>query len=257
MDLACSGRWVCVVNQSTLAIALLCSTAAAQSVYQPGAANAVPAVGQAQAAAATTVLEPGDVYLPGSRVYVFVAKTGLGHEHGVMGQLLASKLQLDAAQDAGQLVFDMRSFAADCDVARKYVGLDGSTPPTTQQEVNANMLGSAVLDVGRFPTASFAVRSVAKLPQPSPRGLAQYQLLGDFTLHGVVRPIQVVAEAEEQGGWVHLRGGFNLLQSQFGITPFTKAFGAVGVADELKVYGDLWIARQRQAIAATAAPANR
>ena len=49
---------------------------------------------------------------------------------------------------------------------------------------------------------------------------------------------------------MHLRGGFTLLQSQFGITPFTKAFGAVGVADELKVYGDLWVANQRQVVAA-------
>jgi hypothetical protein len=72
-------------------------------------------------------------------------------------------------------------------------------------------------------------------------------------LHGVTRPIQVVAEAEEQKGWLHLRGGFTMLQSQFGITPFTKAFGAVGVADELKVYGDLWFARERQEVVAAAA----
>ena len=52
---------------------------------------AVPSVGRAQApnpaAAATTVYEPGDVFLPGSRVYVFVGKTGFGHEHAVVGQL--------------------------------------------------------------------------------------------------------------------------------------------------------------------------
>jgi polyisoprenoid-binding protein YceI len=254
-----SGDATRMMRGSTAAVLLLIfdSTAFAQSGYQSTTANALPAVGQAPLAAATTVLEPGDVYLPGSRVYAFVGKTGFGHEHGVMGQLLASKLQLDATQDAGQLVFDMRSFAADSDAARKYVGLAESTPVTTQREVNANMLGTAVLDAGRFPTASFAVRSVSKLPQPGPRGLVQYQLQGDFTLHGVTRPIQVVAEAEEQSGWVHLRGGFSLLQSQFGITPFSKAFGAVGVADEVKVYGDLWIARQRQSVAAAAAPANR
>ena len=206
-----------------------------------------------QPAAATAVYEPGDAFLPGCRVYVFVAKTGLGHEHGVVGQLQQGRLNLDAAKDAGQLVFDMPSFTADTDVARKFVGLSGVTPPATRRDVRANMLGSAVLDVARFPTGTFVVRTMAKLPQPSSKGLPQYQLDGDFTLHGVTRPIQVVAEAEEQKGWLHLRGGFNMLQTQFGMTPYTKAFGAVGVADELKVYGDLWFARQRQEVATTKA----
>ena len=140
----------------------------------------------------------------------------------------------------------MSSFAADTPEARKFVGLEGTTDASTQQQVNANMLGADVLNVARYPTARFVIKEIAKLPQPSQHGLAQYQLKGDFSLHGVSRPIQVIAEAEDQNGWTHLRGGFTMLQSQFGITPFTKAFGAVGVTDQLSVWGDLWIAKQRQ-----------
>ena len=69
--------------------------------------------------------------------------------------------------------------------------------------------------------------------------MAQYKLAGDFSLHGVSRPIQVVAEVEEKNGWTHLRGGFTMLQSQFGLTPFTKAFRAIGVTDQLNVRGDV------------------
>lgn len=234
---------------ATAGLLIVVLQVSAQSI---GAANVAPATA-GQVSSATMVYEPGDVYLAGSRVYAFVGKTGFGHEHGVVGQLLSSKLQLDAAQNAGRLDFDLRTFTADGDAARKYVGLEGTTPPTTQQEVNTNMLGAAVLDVAHYPTASFVVHSAQRLPQPSQRGLMQYQLDGDFTFHGVTRPLQIVTEAEEQGGWTHLRGGFRLVQSQFGITPFSKAFGAVGVADEVKVYGDLWIAKQRQEVAATAA----
>jgi len=235
-------------------LVLVCASLFAQGTDPTNAGSAIlPATQSAQQA---TTYKPGDLYLPGSRVYVFVGKTGFGHEHGVTGQLQASKLQLDATQDAGQLVFDMKSFVADTDRARKYVGLAGTTPATTQQEVNTNMLGSAVLDVSHYPTASFAVRSSKRLPQPSARGLTQYQLQGDFTLHGTSRPILVVAEAEEQGGWIHLRGGFSLLQSQYGMTPFNKVFGAVGVADQVNVYGDFWIAKQ-QAVATAGAPGNR
>jgi polyisoprenoid-binding protein YceI len=108
------------------------------------------------------------------------------------------------------------------------------------------MRGADVLDVARFPTASLKISQISKLPQPGQHGNPQYQFTGDFTLHGMTRPLQIVAEAEEQNGWTHLRGGFTMLQSQFGITPFTKAFGAVGVTDQLTIWGDIWIARQRQ-----------
>lgn len=182
-------------------------------------------------------------------MYVFVGKTGFGHEHGVVGQIKQGRIQLDAARDAGGLVFDMASFAADTAEARKLVGLQTPTDASTQQQVTANMRGADVLDVARYPTASFVIKGIARLPQPSQRGLPQYQLTGDFWLHGVSRPIQVIAEAEEQNGWIHLRGGFSMLQSQFGITPFSKAFGALGVTDQLNVWGDLWISKERQVAA--------
>ena len=217
--------------------------AASRCIAQTG--DSTPVAARTNATS-QTVYEVGDVYLPSSRVYVFVGKTGFGHEHGVVGQIKQGRISLDAPRDAGGLVFDMASFAADTPDARQFVGLQTPTDASTQQQVNANMRGAAVLDVARFPTASFSIKEIVKLPQASPRGGLQYQFNGDFSLHGVSRPIQVIAEAEEQNGWTHLRGGFSMLQSQFGITPFTKAFGAVGVTDELRVWGDLWIAKQRQ-----------
>jgi polyisoprenoid-binding protein YceI len=108
------------------------------------------------------------------------------------------------------------------------------------------MRGDSVLDVAKFPAASFTIKQIKKLDKPSQRNLPRIQLDGDFLLHGVTRPIQVVAEVEEKNGWTHLMGGFTMLQSQFGITPFKKAFGAVGVADQLSVWGDLWISKRRQ-----------
>jgi polyisoprenoid-binding protein YceI len=211
------------------------------SLAQTNAVNATR-----PAANSSETLEPGDVYLPSSRVYAFVGKTGFGHEHGVIGQLKQGRIDLSGAREPGSLIFDVSSFAADTPEARKFVGLPNQTDASTQQQVNANMRGSEVLDVARFPSASFTIKQVAKLSQPSKRNLPQIQLNGDFTLHGVTKPIQVVAEIEEQGGWTHLMGGFTMLQSQYGITPFTKAFGAVGVADQLTIWGDLWISKQRQ-----------
>ena len=176
--------------------------------------------------------------------YVFVGKTGFGHEHGIVGQLKQGHIDMSPGKNVGILDFDMATFTADTPEARKFVRLEGATDASTQQQVNTNMRGADVLDVGKFPTSRFTIKEIVKLSQPSQSGLPQYRLNGDFTLHGVTRPIQVMAEAEDQRDWTRLRGGFTMLQSQFGITPFTKALGAVGVTDQLTVWGDLWIAKQ-------------
>ncbi len=177
-----------------------------------------------------------------SRVFVYAGKTGFGHEHGVVGRIQRGTLRLGADQNAGQLVFDMARFEADSDAARKSVGLHGSTDLSTRQKVNANMRGQDVLNIRKYPTAIFTIESSRLLEEKSQRGFPQYRLDGKFTLHGVTQPVRIIADAEPREGWLHLRGGFVMLQSSYGITPFSKAFGAVGITDRLKILGDLWIA---------------
>lgn len=200
-------------------------------------------VSVAQEATATTpAFQPADVQTQASKVYVFVEKTGLGHQHGVEANLLTSSLVLGATENAGQLVFDMTSFNADTPAARKYVGLSGTTDEGTRSAVNQNMKGSAVLNVSQYPTATFDVASAKATGQSSRQRLPVYQLDGQFTLHGTKRPLSVMVEVEQDRGWLHVRGNFNIKQTSFGITPYSKAFGAIGVADELKIYGDLFVA---------------
>ena len=187
---------------------------------------------------------PGDVDLTGSRVYVFVGKTGLGHDHAVVGSLQAGRVRLGAADQAGALVFDMRSFRADTPEARKLLGLAGETDADTRRQVDENMLGPAVLDVARHPTATFEVRSALPAPQQPANGKTVYDLMGTFTLHGVARPVTIRAEAEAVGPLIRLWGGFSAKQTDYGMKPFAKFGGVVGVADELKVYGDIRLAAE-------------
>lgn len=184
-----------------------------------------------------------DVSLPvnvsASRVYIYVGKTGLGHNHGVEGRLKSGSLQLEGSGAGGELVFDMTSFDADTDAARRYVGLAGSTDASTKQQVNANMKGAAVLDVQRYPTAKFVVDGVKRTEKKSRDGQPLYELSGKFTLHGQTRPLKLEASVEERSEGKRLRGKFSILQTQYGIRPYSKAFGAVGVADQLTIFGDI------------------
>lgn len=222
-------------------IALSCLIAAAL--------RAVPAEAQQSNGASSQVTkpkqqqyDPGDFYLKSSHVYTLVGKTGLGHEHGVVGNLASGHLELGASQKAGEIAFDMASFQADTNAARKYVGLEGTSSQSTQQQVTENMLGPHVLNVAKYPTAKFTIHSAEKSEKPSKRGLPQYLLKGDFTLQKVTRPIQFLVEVEMVKGWQHVRGGFRINQTDYGIEPFSKAFGAIGVADELTIWGDAWVA---------------
>ncbi len=186
--------------------------------------------------------QPADVQTEASRIYVFVDKTGLGHQHGVEAKLLTSTLALGSDHDAGRLVFDMTSFNADTPAARKYVGLTGTTDEGTRTTVNNNMRGAAILNIAKFPTATFDVASAKATGQSTSSGLPMYRLEGNFTLHGTTQPIVVMAEVEQARGWLRVRGSFNIKQTSYGITPYSKAFGAIGVADQLKIFGDLFVA---------------
>ena len=192
--------------------------------------------------AAETVQE-GQVSLQHSRVYIHVDKSGpLGHEHAVEGRLKSGTLRMDGSPNFGELVFDMTSFVADGPNARKYIGLGGTTDPSTQSKVTANMVGPDVLDVRRYPTAKFAITAITPLKDKSRRGLPQYRIDGQFTLCSKTRHIQITADAEPKDGWLQLRGGFPIQQTHYGITPYSIGFGAVGVADRLQIWGDLWVA---------------
>jgi len=185
----------------------------------------------------------GDVDTKASRVYILVDKTGLGHPHGVEGRLRSGSLKLDTNSSAGQIVFDMTTFVADTDEARKYVGLSGSTSDSTKKQVNDNMLGADVLDVKSHPTATFDVDSATPLAKKSAAGNPLYQLRGTFHLRGASQPLTVNAEAIAKGNATRLRGRFTIQQTKFGMKPYTAALGAVGVADALTISGEIDVAK--------------
>jgi polyisoprenoid-binding protein YceI len=191
--------------------------------------------------------QPGDLDTDTSRVYIVVKKRRLGHDHAIVGRMREGQLPIAENQATGKIVFDMKSFWADSDAARAYLKFTGTTDAATQQAVTDNMLGADVLNVAEFPTAEFAIKNVSAVAEKSRLGKPQKRLDGDFTLHGVTKPIQVLAEVEEKDGWLHLLGKFSIQQSDFGIKPYSAGLGAVGIQNTLEITGDLRIAMERKA----------
>jgi len=177
-----------------------------------------------------------------SRAYVHVYKSGvLGHEHAVEGRLKSGTLELGATQKAGEIVFDMQTFTADSEAARRALRLEGDTDAETQRKVDANMRGPDILDVERFPTAIYSVETARLYTPATADKPAVYELKGTFTLHGVKRPLAVLAPAQETRGYLRVWCHFAILQSEYGIEPYSVALGAIAVADRLEIWGDLWL----------------
>jgi polyisoprenoid-binding protein YceI len=227
-----------MLSRRLVLLAALALAPVAVAAHLPPAAGEEPQT--ATKPARKPALKPGEIDLEKSRVYVRVGKKGLGHEHGVEGKIKSGTIDLNASKNAGEIEFDMSSFLADTDEARKYVELKGTTAEATRDKVTETMLGEAVLDVEQFPTATFKIKS--RETKKTKAAGDTVVLKGDFILHGQSQALTVEARVEKTEGRSHLRGEFTILQSDFGITPYKAALGTVGVADELKIWGDLWIA---------------
>ena len=61
-------------------------------------------------------------------------------------------------------------------------------------------------------------------------------------MHGVTKPITIDVQAETVDQQLRLHGSFDILQSDYGIKPYTKLLGTIGVADRLTILGDVWLA---------------
>jgi len=104
---------------------------------------------------------------------------------------------------------------------------DGQTGTCT----TCAMVGATCLDAGRFPTIRFVSKSVAATGAAGPNG-GDLVLRGVLTLHGVARPFTVRVHLDVTGQLLAVTGATTLLQTDFGITPISKA-GVVKVKDEL------------------------
>jgi len=176
-----------------------------------------------------------------SRVYIKVAASGrMGHEHGVQGQLASGTITAGAG---GSLIFAMRSFVTDTPEARQAVGLTGTVSASDQKKTTENMLGNNVLDVAHYATANYAIATCAPTDGQSPGEPGRYRLEGQFMLHGVTRPLALVAQIEQTStpGVSRMRCVFAIQQTEYGITPFSTLGGLIGVADRLEIWGDLVI----------------
>ncbi len=96
-----------------------------------------------------------------------------------------------------------------------------------------NILHNAVLESEKFPTIKFASISVTDV-----RGTNEersFTLNGDLTIRESTRRIAIPVNVTVSDQELRATGEGIIKQSEFGIKPYTGGFGAIKIADEVKV----------------------
>jgi polyisoprenoid-binding protein YceI len=178
----------------------------------------------AHAAPRRYVLDPA-----ASRLEIHVGKTGLLGFAGHVHEVVAGTFQGNATFDPDRIAASAVDLTIDAGALR--VSGQGE-PPADVPQVQAAMLGPACLDASHFPTIRFV--SVAVADAGADAKGRDLTLHGELTLHGVKRAVTMRVHLDLTGAELAATGRTTLRQSDFGITPISKA-GVVKVKDELEI----------------------
>ncbi len=154
----------------------------------------------------------------------------LGHPHVIGGPSIHGRIILASAFADSHLALTIEPAALMLDLPswRAAEGFDPDLPEDAIAATRSNLLGPGVLDVERFPQITIeSTRITGPIWQPD--------ITVHITLKGVTRALDVPVSLAVSGDCLEAAGRFILRQSEFGMTPFSTAGGALRVADDLIV----------------------
>ncbi len=171
-----------------------------------------------------------------SEVDILVFRGGtlarLGHNHVMAAKHLAGRAWIHPQFEKSG--FDISLQVADLIVddpdARRAAGSDfpPEIPQSDKDATRTNMLKSEVLDAERFPEVRVQATSVRGNEQRA-------EVTVGIAIKDVRREVTVPVALSVDSSRLVAQGEFDILQSDFGIKPFSVGFGALQVQDRLHV----------------------
>ena len=175
------------------------------------------------------------------RVYRAGRLAKLGHNH-----VITSANEIGRAWTNGTPAtsgFEVRvavtELIVDDPAARAAAGPDfpGQLSEAAREGTRSNMLRAEVLDGVRYPEIVVRAGSIGGTwDQPT--------VAASVTLKGQTRSIDVPLTIVRTDDTIVVRGAFSVLQSDFGITPFSIGGGAIAVADAVEISFEIRAVRQ-------------
>lgn len=171
-----------------------------------------------------------------SELHILVYRGGtfarLGHNHVVTSKSLTGRawMQPQFAASGFELSFPVADLIVDDPDARRAAGSDfpADIPAADKEGTRKNMLRAEVLDGERYPRVEVKSATVAG-------SLQAPQVTARITIKDASRDVTVPVVAAVNGDRLTASGEFEILQTDFGIKPFSVALGALEVKDRLLV----------------------
>jgi polyisoprenoid-binding protein YceI len=191
---------------------------------------APPAVPQ-QRGATTYQVDPA-----ASSVHILVYRAGalarFGHNHVMSVRDLSGRIWTHASlsRSGFDLAFPVNQIVVDDPQARLAEGDDflSEVSQSNRDGTRRNMLRSDLLDAAHYPQVRLrSVRMTGSAQQP--------QMVVRITVRNVSHDVAVSAAVKLAGNRITVTGEFDVLQTQFGIKPFTAALGTLAVQDKLHI----------------------
>ncbi len=230
--------WVVLVVAVVLAA---CAPSPEKDEQDPEAARAEPRPEKKPEPAAVVkpLLERQDyIVVPGdSDVRIFVYREGrlaskVGHNHVVSSPDIqgTAVLTRELVGSTVDIRIPVATLVLDDPEQRKEAGkgFDTKLSESDVENTRRTMLSSRVLNAGPYPLVRITAIVTGGTPPDMQADLS-------MTLHGVERQFPTSVKLERQGPLAIASGAFSILQSDFGIEPFSMLGGSLSVKDELKI----------------------
>jgi polyisoprenoid-binding protein YceI len=171
-----------------------------------------------------------------SQIHILVYRGGtlarLGHNHVISSKSLHGRawVHSDFQRSGFEVTLPIATLIIDDPATRALHGEQFATE-VAQKDIDGtrrNLMRPEVLDGEQFPEIKLVASRVSgtvKTPQVS----------AHVTIRGVTREIPIPLDLKVQQDHLIATGEFDLLQTDFGIKPFSIALGALQVLDELHV----------------------
>jgi hypothetical protein len=162
-----------------------------------------------------------------SLVTVIVRRGGslaqFGHDHVVASHDVSGFVA--PGEGRADLFVPLAALVVDEPALRTAAGFTTQPSAADIAGTRSNMLAK-VLDADRYPFARIAITGRIGDPGAKPLSIA-------ITLHGVTRAMEIPVRLERSDGELRVEGTLALVQSDFGVAPFSILGGAIAVQDSL------------------------
>jgi polyisoprenoid-binding protein YceI len=156
----------------------------------------------------------------------------LGHNHVISSKDVQGFvfLQQELSRSHVDLTLSVDSLIVDDPRSRSIEGEDfaADVPQDARDGTRRNLLRSEVLDVEHYPSIRLQSTHISGTR-------ARLEVIMRIAIKSETRDVPVIVTLQENGDTLTATGEFAVRQTDFGITPFSIALGALQVQDQLRI----------------------